>query len=114
MCRVILNSEFAKHFYNTDIKVYKKIITGGYDVSETAEEICTVRSDVQPYSGALAREEYGLDIDRALKIFCDRDGRITEGAYISVNGTEYIVKYVESWGIGMMIVAQMCGHGAGI
>ena len=111
---MILNSEFAKHFYNTDIKVYKKIITGGYDVSETTEEICTVRADVQPYSGALAREEYGLDIDRALKVFCDRDECITEGVYIAVNGREYIVQYIESWCIGMMIIAQMCGHGAGI
>lgn len=114
MCRVILNSEFAKHFYNTDIRVYKKIITGGYDVSETAEEICTIRADVQPYSGALAREEYGLDIDRALKVFCDRDERIAEGVYIAVNGREYIVKYTELWDMGMMIVAQRCGHGAGI
>ena len=96
---------FDKYFYRTDIRVYRKVLSGAYDVSETVEDICTVKADVQPYSGALAREEYGLDADKSVKIFCENDSRITEGVYVSVNGVDYIVKYAARYDMSYMFIA---------
>lgn len=72
----------------TEIDIY-----GGGTVLET------VMCDMQPYSGGLAQEEYGLEIGRAVRIYTEPCYTLTEGKKIALSGENpmYIVNYAEHW-----------------
>lgn len=55
--------------------------------------------DMQPYSGELAQEEYGLEIECVKRIYTEPNKNISEGVKIADRGQKpvYIVKYKEHW-----------------
>lgn len=82
MCRVKLN------WQDTPIDIYDgdKIIL---------HTLC----DIQPMSGALVQEEYGLEIERVKRIYTSVDKNIKEGMKVALNGEKprYTIKYTEHW-----------------
>ena len=58
-----------------------------------------IMCDMQPYSGSLAQEEYGLDVDCVKRIYTPFNPLIKEGALVARSGEAplYIVKYAEHW-----------------
>ena len=69
-----------------------------YD-GKTDTVLATIMCDMQPYSGGLAQKEYGLEIDRAMRIYTEPCDALTEGERIALSGETpmYIVKYAEHW-----------------
>lgn len=55
--------------------------------------------DMQPYSGELAQEEYGLEINCVMRIYTEPNKNIREGVKIAEGGQKpiYIVGYKEYW-----------------
>jgi hypothetical protein len=99
---------FRQTFDNAELTLYRETTEGAYNVTVKREDIATLSADVQPYSGKLAREEYGLDIERALKVFCASDKSISEGLYADIDGSKYIVQYVERQSGGTMMILERC------
>ena len=82
MCRVKLN------WQDTPIDIYDgdKIIL---------HTLC----DIQPMSGALVQEEYGLEIESVKRIYCEPCTFLEEGARVALKGENigYTVMYAEHW-----------------
>lgn len=97
-----------KVFANGELTVYRKGITNSYTLESVKEDICTVKADIQPYSGELARKEYGLEVGQCLKVYCDRNAKLEEGLYCTVSGRngEYVIRYAEHWDNGSMLVIE--------
>ena len=67
--------------------------------TNTEETPVSVLCDMQPYSGSLAQEEYGLDVDCVKRIYTPFNPLIKDGALVAKSGEAplYIVKYAEHW-----------------
>ena len=59
----------------------------------------TLMCDMQPYSGGLAQEEYGLDIDCTMRIYTEPCPFLKSGARVGRESDNpcYTVKYAEHW-----------------
>ncbi len=58
-----------------------------------------IMCDMQPYSGSLAQEEYGLDVNCVMRLYTKPCDDLKEGALVAESGGAplYIVKYAEPW-----------------
>ena len=81
MCRVTLIDQ------NTPIDIY------------TGDAVVEAMCDMQPMSGGLAQQEYGLQTARVMRIYTKPNNYINEGVKVAVRGQEpiYIVSYKEHW-----------------
>ena len=96
---------FEKVFYKDTLTLYTKNRKGSYDVAETKKVLCDVKADIQPYSGGLAREEYGLSMNEGLKVFCPVFVMDDSAAvYTEIGGAEYLVMHRESWDLGNILI----------
>lgn len=66
-----------------------------YAGDSIVEAVC----DMQPYSGELAQEEYGLETNCVMRIYTEPNIHIAEGVKVADRGQKpiYIVKYKEHW-----------------
>lgn len=95
MFRVMWNKHFANAFFRDTVTVLKVTKGSGYSRTETTETLCTVTGDLQPYSGGLAQEQYGFNIECQQRFFYDECDEIQTGNYIEVNGLRYRIEYVK-------------------
>ena len=49
-----------------------------------------IKADVQPYSGGRAREQYGLDIECQMRMFCDMSDDVKVGNRLNMTATYMI------------------------
>lgn len=61
------------------------------------EEIATIQAYVQPCSGQLKAQLYGIEITKYLTVYMYPDSNITEGLYILVNSKYYQIQTIEHW-----------------
>ena len=61
-------------FYNKDVIIAEYEIDD-YTGKTEKTVLSEIKADVQPYSGGRAREQYGLDIECQMRMFCDMSGR---------------------------------------
>ena len=79
-----------------------KITKGsGYDRTETVETLGAVTGDMQPYSGGLAQQEYGLAVECQKRFFCGANDAIRAGNYIDAGGVRYRIEYADNRQLGM-------------
>lgn len=103
-----------KVFANGELTVYRKGITNSYTLESVKEDVCTVKADIQPLINSssshnnLSLKEYGWDISKCLKVYCDRNAKLEEGLYCTVSGRngEYVIRYAEHWDNGSMLVIE--------
>lgn len=105
----MMSSAFER-FYKTEVEVVKISCGGGYGAKKETEFLCTVKADLQPYSGALAEMEYGFNIKCQKRMFCLHCAHIREGNCAVVNNTYYRIVYVEEWDSGMMAFLEMISN----
>ena len=76
------------HWNNTPIDIYK-------DGKRESQLMC----DMQPMSGGLAQEEYGLNIECVKRVYSEPNAYIKEGNRIALRGEKpkYTIKYAEEW-----------------
>ena len=81
MCRVTLIDQ------ETPIDIY------------AGDTVIHAMCDMQPMSGGLAQQEYGLEIDCIKRIYTKPNNNINEGVKIAERGRKpiYIVGYKEHW-----------------
>jgi len=74
------------------------------------EAVC----DMQPMSGELAQQEYGLEIECVRRIYTAPNADIVEGVKIADRGQKpkYIVKYAEQWKDYTMALLSMIPQAA--
>lgn len=61
------------------------------------EEIATIQADVQPCSGQLKAQLYGIEITKYLTVYMYPNSNIAEGLYILVSGKCYQIQTIEHW-----------------
>ena len=72
-------------FYNKDVIIAEYEID---DYTGKAEKtvLSEIKADIQPYSGGRAREEYGLDIECQMRMFCDMSDDVNVGSKVEYDG----------------------------
>ena len=82
----------------------------GYGDSKSPEVVKTVlseiKADVQPYSGGRAREQYGLDIECQMRMFCDMSDDVKVGNRVEYDGDIYDITYVQKWDSGLVAMLE--------
>lgn len=99
---------FRRYFDNAVLSLYRVSVSGAYTKVSKREDVITLSADIQPYSGKLAREEYGLEVEKSLKVFCDDSKLIEEGLYTDIEGVKYMVHYIERRSGGIMMILGRC------
>lgn len=66
-------------------------------VNDGYEEIADIQADIQPCSGQLNAQLYGIEITKYLTVFMYPNELIEEGLYIEVNGKYYMIQVIEHW-----------------
>ena len=88
-------------FYNIDVKIFKVETSNNYSgEAKDIIELCTIKADVQPYGGGLARKEYGLEVNCQLRMYCKNHTDVKEGNYVQIDGKNYSIVYVAPWEMG--------------
>ena len=65
-------------FYNKDVIIAEYEIDD-YTGKTEKTVLSEIKADVQPYSGGRAREQYGLDIECQMRMFCDMSDDVKVG-----------------------------------
>lgn len=96
-------------FYTKTVEIYR--IKSGSTYSDAAETelVCSVSADIQPFSGDVTEEEYGLRIERAMKLYCKSCADIKEGNYVRADGEMYRIKSVKNWDMGIEALIEKSG-----
>lgn len=95
---------FGRFFYTDDVTLIKKEKSGSYSRAETSETLCNIKADVQNFSGGLAREEYGLDVECQKRMYCGVNENIKEGVFVLYGGEEYEIIYATEDKLGCCAV----------
>lgn len=92
-------------FYNKDVIIAEYEID---DYTGKAEKtvLSEIKADIQPYSGGRAREEYGLDIECQMRMFCDMSDDVNVGSKVEYDGDIYDITYVQKWDSGLVAMLE--------
>lgn len=66
-------------------------------VRDGYEEIADIQADIQPCSGQLKAELYGLEITKYLTVYMYTNSNVSEGKYIYYNDKYYEIQVIEHW-----------------
>lgn len=96
-------------FYTKPVEIYRIKNGSTYFAAAETELVCSVSADIQPFGGDVTEEEYGLRVERALKMYCKSQADIKEGNYVSVDGEMYRIKSVKNWDMGIEALIEKSG-----
>ena len=83
----------------------KTVIIAEYEIDEKTV-LSEIKADVQPYSGGRAREQYGLDIECQMRMFCDMSDDVKVGNRVEYDGDIYDITYVQKWDSGLVAMLE--------
>lgn len=102
---------FRKIFNNTELAFYSITESGSYHKTSVRKDIAVCKADLQPYTGAMARteygvvyKEYGIDEKETYKVFCSYDERIRTGLYTDIDNKRFMIRYAAHRGDGMTLI----------
>ena len=89
----------------------KTVIIAEYEIDDYTGKtektvLSEIKADVQPYSGGRAREQYGLDIECQMRMFCDMSGDVKVGNRVEYDGDIYDITYVQKWDSGLVAMLE--------
>lgn len=93
-------------FYTTTAVIIELGSYDDYENTYATKEIGVIKGDLQPYSGGLAQEEYGLNLECQYKFFCSASSKITEGRYLRIDNIYYKIMHVSKWGLGYEVLLK--------
>lgn len=96
-------------FYTTAVEIYRIKSNSTYYEPAKTELVCSVLADIQPYESGLHEEEYGLRVERMMKMYCEECGDVREGNYASADGEIYRIKSVKRWNMGIEALLEKSG-----
>lgn len=73
----------------------KTVIIAEYEIDDYTGKtektvLSEIKADVQPYSGGRAREQYGLDIECQMRMFCDMSDDVRSVTELNMTATYMI------------------------
>ena len=88
-----------------------KIFSNYYEIDDYTGKtektvLSEIKADVQPYSGGRAREQYGLDIECQMRMFCDMSDDVKVGNRVEYDGDIYDITYVQKWDSGLVAMLE--------
>lgn len=92
-------------FYNKDVIIAEYEIDD-YTGKTEKTVLSEIKADVQPYSGGRAREQYGLDIECQMRMFCDMSDDVKVGNRVEYDGDIYDITYVQKWDSGLVAMLE--------
>ena len=105
--RVTLTNNPFKAFYTTPVEIGQATGAGGYSNPDGAyTKLGELTADVQPYSGGLAAEEYGLTEQVEKRMYCDNSEHLKQGNIAAISGDKYDIVYTEAWEAGAMVLLR--------
>lgn len=66
-------------------------------IKDGYEEIAIIQADIQPCSGQLKAQLYGLEITKYLTVYMYLNDDVEEGLHILVGGKYYEIQAIENW-----------------
>ena len=89
----------------------KDVIIAEYEIDDYTGKtektvLSEIKADVQPYSGGRAREQYGLDIECQMRMFCDMSDDVKVGNRVEYDGDIYDITYVQKWDSGLVAMLE--------
>lgn len=89
----------------------KTVIIAEYEIDDYTGKtektvLSEIKADVQPYSGGRAREQYGLDIECQMRMFCDMSDDVKVGNRVEYGGDIYDITYVQKWDSGLVAMLE--------
>ena len=89
----------------------KTVIIAEYEIDDYTGKtektvLSEIKADVQPYSGGRAREQYGLDIECQMRMFCDMPDDVKVGNRVEYDGDIYDITYVQKWDSGLVAMLE--------
>ena len=89
----------------------KTVIIAEYEIDDYTGKtektvLSEIKADVQPYSGGRAREQYGLDIECQMRMFCDMSDDVKVGNRVEYDGDIYDITYVQKWDSGLVAMLE--------
>ena len=89
----------------------KTVIIAEYEIDDYTGKtektvLSEIKADVQPYSGGRAREQYGLDIECQMRMFCDMLDDVKVGNRVEYDGDIYDITYVQKWDSGLVAMLE--------
>ena len=89
----------------------KTVIIAEYEIDDYTGKtektvLSEIKADVQPYSGGRAREQYGLDIECQMCMFCDMSDDVKVGNRVEYDGDIYDITYVQKWDSGLVAMLE--------
>lgn len=89
----------------------KTVIIAEYEIDDYTGKtektvLSEIKADVQPYSGGRAREQYGLDIECQMRMFCDMSNGVKVGSKVEYDGDIYDITYVQKWDSGLVAMLE--------
>ncbi len=92
---------------NDKAEVLKITESGAYKKTKETEVLGSLDCDIQPYSGKLALEEYGYNVECDKKMYYrEKNEGITAGGYIRTGGILYQIQYVTERKLGSMALLK--------
>ena len=86
---------------NDTAEVLRITESGAYKKTRVTEVLGSLDCDIQPYSGKLALEEYGYNVECDKKMYYQENNEgITAGGYIRTGGILYQIQYVTERKLG--------------
>ena len=96
-----------EYFLNDTAEVINITESGAYKKTRTTEVLGSLKCDIQPYSGKLALEEYGYEVECDKKMYYqEKTVGITSGGYIKADGVLYQIQYVTERKLGCMALLK--------
>lgn len=92
-------------FYDTEVSVYSEN-DGDYDVTDTKSLLGSIMCDVQPYDADTDSNIYGLEENKAYKLYCAENDLIKSGRRIELRGEWFRVVRAEDWKLGMSAIVR--------
>ncbi len=94
-------------FLNDKAEVLRITESGAYKKTKETEVLGSLDCDIQPYSGKLATEEYGYNVECDKKMYYQgKNEGITAGGYIKTGGILYQIQYVTERKLGSMALLK--------
>lgn len=103
-----MKSKFAECFYNDTVEVVEIKETGAYNKQTTQTTLAAVKADIQPYSGNLALEMYGYNIECEKRMYYDTCADVKIGNYILCNDVLYRIVYTTERTMGGTALLKRC------
>lgn len=101
-----MSQDAFEMFDNYTAVIYSKGDYDDYMNTYSLNEIDTLDGDLQPYSGKLLEQEYGLYKECQKVFYCGVNGNITEGVLMKINNQTYEVVYVADWEYGYEVMLK--------